>query len=394
MSSAQGDDARAQDLDDAIEQFVADGDLTAALDLINEVEQRADDASTHLWVASGRAKIWAIKGEVAKAEKCLAHANELITAGVSVAPRLHVGLLNSRGLILMNRQSFQEADAVFQQAEQHSVRFGWDWQRAAILVNRACVAIANGDFDRALRLLDEADSMSAKSEVRQAWKIARSITIETNRANALLSRQDIDDGIAALLRARQGAADLGDKLLVARQDYSLALLYGRQGMHKSALDASVASYNGYLDVAAHEQSKRAGAFVVKELTELGQYESAYHLAERLRAGREWDTIGLADEEWLRDLHFYYILICRNTGRTELADHLERLRMAASILRHHTKRSSTSSVLLSSTRSMPCWRRSASRYQRSSSIANTLGIFRITRSARHCVSSLTCPETCC
>lgn len=328
MSSRQGDDPRIQDLDDAIGQFIADGDLTAALNFIEEIEQRADDSSTHLWVASERAKVWALKGEVAKAEECLARANELIVAGVQASPRLTAGLLNSRGLTLMGRRSFQEADTFFQQAEHHAVRFGWDWLRAAILINRACAAIANTDFDRALRLLDEADSASAKSEVKKEWKTARSIAIETNRASALLARQDINDGIAALLRARQGAAGLGDKLLVARQDHNLAGLYSRQGMHKSALDAAIASYDGFLHVAAYEESKRAGVSVVKELTELGQYQSANRVAERLRGGRAWDSIELGDEEWLRDLQFYYILTCRHTGRTELADHVELIRMAA------------------------------------------------------------------
>jgi len=329
VTSQPRDDYAAHVYDDAVEQFVSEGNLKAALDYLDGAQGRSSEPHALLWLANERAKVCALSGESKKAEAHLAEAQELIASGVPASPRLTIGLLNTQGVILLNRQSWQEADIAFEQAERHAALHGSDWQRAAILINRACVAIANRDSNRALDLLDEAHSASVKSTVSQGWKAARQVSIETNRASALLAQDDIDEGIAALVRAREAAATLGDQLLSARQDYNLATIYRRQGRHKSALDASMASYNGYLSGGATEESKRAGVSIVKALADLGRYRAADRAAEELMAGRPWDSVGLSDEEWRVELQNVYIGVCRHTGRTALADRLEILRMAVS-----------------------------------------------------------------
>jgi tetratricopeptide (TPR) repeat protein len=164
------DDSAGQVHDDAIEQFVAEGNLKPALDYLDAVQARNTKSHTLLWLAAARAKIWALIGESKKAETYLAEAQELISAGASTSPRLTITLLNTKGLILLTRQSLPEADNAFEEAEQCAVRYGSDWQRAATLINRACIAIASQDPNRALTLLDAAHSACVKSNVRKSWK--------------------------------------------------------------------------------------------------------------------------------------------------------------------------------------------------------------------------------
>ena len=82
MTSQPRDDYAAHVYDDAVEQFVSEGNLKAALDYLDGAQGRSSEPHALLWLANERAKVCALSGESKKAEAHLAEAQELIASGM------------------------------------------------------------------------------------------------------------------------------------------------------------------------------------------------------------------------------------------------------------------------------------------------------------------------
>src|SRR4051812_1096571 len=103
--------------DAAVEQLIAGGGYGRAIDYIDAViGDNPDNAELLGFMESERAKVLAIQGETDRAEASLERARQLMHNAVK-SDLFAVGVLNTKGIIALDRQSWHEADSNFQAVE-------------------------------------------------------------------------------------------------------------------------------------------------------------------------------------------------------------------------------------------------------------------------------------